>query len=1192
MKFLYKVKAGLWETYIHNYKVLHSQGTRVYRSSLIRIMKLTVLIFLVATLQVVAEASFAQQISIQKKNATLLEVLQTIRTQTGYLYVCDLEMLKKAQKVSLDVKNASIKDVLDECFANQLLTYQLVDKTIIVKKREPESSISKPESFYKQPQPSSYSTIDRPGLTLSLDKIQLVQNADISITGKVIDEKEEALPGVNVVVKGTQTGTTTDAGGNFKINVPNRNSILKFSSVGFQSQEVQVGNKSRIDLKMVVDNKVLEEVVVVGYGELKKSDFTGAASKVSLEGAQERPYASFDGALQGRVAGVQITANTGTPGGEMTFRVRGSTSTTGDNQPLIVVDGFPLVTDNSMITAGSEGTITDIRGASGLSIINPNDIESIEVLKDASATAIYGSRGANGVIMITTKRGKNGRDKVEYSSRMDFGDKPRDMGLLSTREFMDLWNEAYRNTNPNATKPYFTALDYATMPDINWQDLVLQKSFGQTHSLTLSGGNPKMKYSVFGSYADLDGSVKYASNFKRGTMRLNLDREVSTRFKFGVSVSGEMIKNQAVGQSNSNGNVNGSIINALLTAPLNNPYDAYGDLVNLRGANGGGNPLTLIMNVKDITNTYHFNINNNATFQILNGLTANARVGLDYKRIQRNMYQPMDTRIGLASKGYAYSGEGDQLSYLSDLTLNYSNTIGKHRLNAVGGFSHQDWQLRNYASVTTGFASDQLTYYAPQSANTVQTPVGKFEKSALNSFLARIAYSYDERFLLTLTGRSDGSSRLAAGHKWATFPSVGVGWNIHNEKFMKSVSSISNLKLRGSWGISGNQSVPIGASQYKYTYSKYSFNQSVTTGYNLSTIGNPELGWENTAQVNIGLESGFVNNRFMFNVDLYKKRTTNLLFNRAIPDYTGFSYLQTNGGIIENRGVEFEAKAVAMQKAVTWNISGNLSINRNKVLDLGGMNDLFGPIFNASMGKNQFWTIARVGNPIGVFYGYKVDGIYQTPAEVDAGPADPNKVQGGWKFLDISGPDGVKDNKITTDDMTIMGNPYPKFTYGLTNDLAFKGLSLSVFIMGSQGNDILNMYRIQTDALTVTTNPPNTTREVYNNRWTGPGTSNKYPKPLFVNNRFYQRPNNTIVEDGSFIKLKTVTLSYELPARMIKGIQKLRVYVTGTNLFVITKYTGFDPEINSYGFNSMAQGFDLGSMPQIRSYSAGVTLGF
>ncbi|WP_158552684.1 SusC/RagA family TonB-linked outer membrane protein [Spirosoma telluris] len=551
-------------------------------------MKLTVLIFLVATLQVVAEASYAQQVSIQKKNATLLEVLQTIRKQTGYLYVCDLEMLKKAQKVSLDVKNASIKDVLDECFANQLLTYQLVDKTIIVKKREPESPISRPESLYKQPQPPSlYSTIDGPGLTLFLDKVPLIRNADIAITGKVTDEKDEALPGVNVVLKGTQTGTTTDAGGNFKINVPNRNSVLIFSSVGFQSQEVQVGAKTRIDLKMVVDNKALDEVVVVGYGELKKSDFTGAASKVSLEGAQERPYASFDGALQGRVAGVQITANTGTPGGEMTFRVRGSTSTTGDNQPLIVVDGFPLVTNNSMITAGSEGTITDIRGASGLSIINPNDIESIEVLKDASATAIYGSRGANGVIMITTKRGKNGRDKVEYSSRMDFGDKPKDMGLLSTREFMDLWNEAYRNTNPSATKPYFTALDYATMPDINWQDLVLQKSFGQTHSLTLSGGDPKMRYSAFGSYADLDGSVKYASNFKRGTMRLNLDREVSTRFKFGVSVSGEMIKNQAVGQSNSNGNVNGSIINALLTAPLNNPYDAYGDLVNLRGANGG-----------------------------------------------------------------------------------------------------------------------------------------------------------------------------------------------------------------------------------------------------------------------------------------------------------------------------------------------------------------------------------------------------------------------------------------------------------------------------------------------------------------------------------------------------------------------------------------------------------------------------
>lgn len=1144
-------------------------------------------VFITASFLTAHASGFSQTVTLSGKDLSLARVFSAIKKQTEYVVFSNKELLSEAKPVSVSVKDMALPEFLDLILKDQPFTAYIDNKTIVLY-RKSAVKIS-PQLSLQEPSPV------------------------LNISGQIVDLNNAPVAGATITESPGTAATSADENGKFTLNNVPDNALLVISCVGFTPLTLRVSGGSiavsdkqfgaqlvsavpgSLLIRLRPADKKLDDIIVVGYGVMKKSDFTGSASKVSLEGAQERPYASFDGALQGRMAGVHITSNTGTPGGEMTFRVRGSTSTTGDNQPLIVVDGFPLETGNSIITAGSEGTILDVRGASGLSIINPNDIESIEVLKDASATAIYGSRGANGVIMITTKRGKSGRDKIEYSARFDFGEKPKEMDLLSTKEFMDLWNEAYRNSNPNATKPYFTALDYQTMPDINWQKLVLQRSFGQTHSVSFSGGDQKMRYSLFGSYSDLDGSVRYASNFKRGTMRFNFDREVSKRFKMGLSTATEMIKNQAVGQGNSNGNVNGSIINALLTAPLNNPYDAYGDLVNLRNANGGGNPLTLVKNVKDITNTYHVNVNTNAAFQIVDGLSLNARLGIDYNRLQRNMYQPMDTRIGLANKGYAYSGEGDQLSRLSDLTMNYNNTLGKHRINSVAGFSHQDWQVRNYASVTTGFASDQLTYYAPQSANTVQTPVGKYERSALNSFLARVAYSYDERYLFTLTGRADGSSRLAPGHKWALFPSVGIGWNVHNESFMKrGKSALSTLKLHGSWGISGNQSVPIGASQYTYTYSKYSFNQTVTTGYNLRTIGNSELGWENTSQINFGVESGFYNNRLSLSVDVYRKLTTDLLFNRAIPDYTGFSFLQTNGGKIENRGLEIEMKGTLVRKShLTWNLSANFSMNRNKVLDLGGIDDLFGPIFNASMGKNQFWTVARVGQPIGAFYGYLVDGIYQTPEEVAAGPQDPNKVQGGWKFVDIAGPNKTgKDNKITTDDMTIMGNPYPDFTYGITNDITLGQFSASVFIMGSQGNDILNMYRIQTDALTVTTNPPNTTREVYYHRWTGPGTSNKYPKPLFINNRFYQRPNNTLVEDGSFVKLKSVTVSYELPAKTIRAFQKLRVFVTGNNLFVITKYTGFDPEINSYGFNSMSQGFDLGSMPQIRSYSAGITLGF
>lgn len=1122
-------------------------------------MKISLFLVLIGTLQMLAENSYSQsaRLTLDMKSVTIKDVLSRIEEQSKFYFLYDNGLIDVYKKVDIAVKDERLDVILNKLFGDGKVKIDIKDRHIILTPTEVHAS----------------------------QQTKLV-------SGKVSDPSGAPLPGVSVLIKGTTIGAITNTEGVYNLPRVPANATLIFSFIGMKTQEIQVGGSSTINVTLKEESVGIEEVVAVGYGTMRKSDFTGVAGKVKVEGVEERPYTNVDGALQGRIAGVQITANTGTPGGEMTFNIRGATSTSGDNQPLFVVDGYPIETSNNMITLGAEGTTNDLRGAGGLSGINPSDIESVEVLKDASATAIYGSRAANGVVMITTKRGKAGRDKVEYNVRFDFSSAPPDLGLLNTKEFMDLYNEAYRNTNPTAAEPYYKASDYEKLPDINWQKLILQGSFGHTHSLNLSGGDPKMRYAVNASYTDLDGSVKYASNFKRGTMRVNLDREMSKKFSFGMSVAGDVIANQAVGQSNLNGNVNGSIINALLTAPVSNPYDEYGDLANLRNSNGGGNPLTLVKNVKDLTKTYHFNVNTNAVLTIINGLTVNARVGMDYRRIQRNQYQPRDTRIGMSSNGYAYSGEGDQRSYLGEYTTNYIKTFAKHRINAVAGFTHQEWQNRNYASVTKDFASDALTYYAPQTANQVETPQGRFQESAMNSWLARVGYSYDDRYMLMLTGRADGSTRLAPGHKWQSFPSVGIAWNMNNEAFMKRQQVISRFKVRGSWGISGNQSVGIGASQSVYGYAKYSFQQKVTTGYTISSMENPNLGWERTSQVNFGIETGYFNNRYTFTFDMYKKRTTDLLFSKAIPAYTGLTNLMTNSGIVENRGLEFEASAGIIQKKVKWTASGNLSINRNKVISLGGEDFMLGQYFNANIGATRFFTCAQVGRPIGVFYGYKVDGIYQTAEEVAAGPQDDYKRVGGWKWLDVSGPDGTPDGKVDASDQVVIGSPYPKFTFGLNNDISWKGISLSVFILGSQGNQILNMYRIMTDALAVTANPPNTTREVYEHRWTGPGTSNKYPIPLFNNDRFNKRPNDAIMEEGSYIKLKTVTLSYDLPVKRSHIIQKLRVFITGNNLLTITNYTGFDPEINSYGFNSMAQGLDLGSMPQVRSFSTGLIIGF
>lgn len=1132
-------------------------------------MKITTFFILIAAGSVFAKNTYSQntRLSIHLENATLHQVFDEIQKKSEFIIFYKDNQVDVNHSSTIDFNDATVDLILDEAFKSTDLGYKIIDRQIVILTDKLKDS------------PSALVTATN------------AEQQKKEISGTVKDSKG-TMPGVSVAVKGTTTGSITDIDGKFSLEVPTGAKTLVFSFVGMKAQEVAIGDKLSFSVILEEETIGLNEIVTVGYGVMRKSDFAGSSSKIKIDGAEERPVSTMEGLIQGRAAGVQVTANSGTPGGEMTFRVRGSTSTSSDNQPLIIIDGYPIETSNNILNAGIEGTINDQRGASGLAGISPSDIESVEILKDASATAIYGSRGANGVVMITTKRGKLGKEKIEYNVRLDFANKLKDLGLLSTTSFENMWNEAYRNSNPTSANPYFTSADYARNPDTRWQDMVLQNSFGQTHSLNISGGDPKMKYSINGSYADLDGPVKYASNFKRGTLRINLDREVSSIFNFGIGISGTSIANQAVGQSNANGNLNGNIINSIMTAPLANPYDQYGDLTMMRFNNGGGNPLTLIKNIKDLTKTYQFNINSHASLTILKGLTANLRVGMDYKRNQRNQYQPRDTRIGQGTNGFAYSAEGDDRNYLSDFTFNYNNNFGKHRINSMVGFSHQEWQSRSYANVTTGFASDMLGYYVPQASNKVQTPFGTFRENGMNSFISRLGYSYDDRYLMTLTGRSDGSTRLAEGHKWAYFPSVGIGWNMHNELFLKNQKILSQLKIRGSWGISGNQSVPIGASRTTYSYAKYSYNQNVSTGYILNAMGNPDLGWETTSQYNIGLESGFLNDRFTFNVDVYKKRTNDLLFNKQIPAYTGYSFLQTNGGIIENKGLEFEIGAKVLKKKLIWNVSANLSMNRNKVLDLGGAQIMYGPAFNGNMGKNQAWTIAKIGEPIGIFYGYKIDGIYQTAAEVAAGPTDPTKFQGNWRFVDVSGPAGVKDNKITPDDMTKTGDPNPNFTYGITNNLSYKGFSLSAFIMGSQGNDILNMYRIQTDALTVNSNPPNTTNEVYNQRWTGPGTSTKYPMPLFVNNRFGQRPNNTLVENGSYIKLKTVTIAYDVLLQKKKYFEKLRIFITGNNLFCITKYSGFDPEINSYGFNSMSQGLDLGSMPQVRSFSSGILIGF
>jgi TonB-linked SusC/RagA family outer membrane protein len=1016
------------------------------------------------------------------------------------------------------------------------------------------------------------------------------QKKDLS--GTVKDETGLPLPGVSVVVMGTTIGTITDANGQFKLSVPGDAKTLIFSFIGMKSQEIPITRKTIFSVVMEEVSIGLEEVVAIGYGTIRKSDLTGSVAKVTNERSAETTNSSMEQMLQGKAAGVQIIQNTGAPGEGMTFLVRGANSMSGNNQPLVVLDGYPLESGDAATSIGSSATFftADAPAGNALAGINPNDIESVEILKDASATAIYGSRGANGVILITTKRGKSGRDKIEYTFRSDVSFLRKQIDVLHSQDYMNFANEAYINSAKEI--PYTPEFFDGRYPDNDWQSMIFQTSFSQDHQLSISGGDKDMKYAIIGGYTDLEGIVKYSSRFKRGSVRVNLDRNIGNRLKIGTNITGSMTYNEAVLQSPSDASgINASpILGALFGRPIQTAYNEDGSV----NTSFQGNPLTVLKLNTIETNVKSLLFNAFGILIITKDLSFKINGGTNLNYSNRDMYYPRGTYTGNQLQGSAYKGDVLNQNFLLENTLIFNKTIRKkHRISAVAGYTYQNWLQRRLGITVSGFANDHLTFYNLGAGNVVSKPNTLYQEYALSSFLGRANYTFNDRYMFTFSVRSDGSTRLAEGHKWATFPSLALGWNVHKEAFMKDIKAISELKLRGSYGISGNQSVNVGQTQSYYTTVPSLVNSSSVTGYYQGNLGNNQLGWETTSQLNLGLNLGLLANRFTFGFDYYQKRTTDLLLSAPLPGSSGFNNIMMNSGETKNWGYEFELGAVILKGPVKWNVSGNLSINRNEVVSLGDYSSIYGPRF-AIYTQNSNWHIAMPGYPIGSFYGYKLDGIYQTQEEIDNGPKETvSGIEPGlWKFKDVSGPEGKPDGIINTDDLTIIGNPYPDFTFGITNNLSYKNFSLSFFIMGTVGNDLLNMNNYILTGMDMTKSPNNLTVEAYNNRWTGPGTSNFYAKPTASVSAFYNRANDAIVEDGTFYRLKNLTLSYDIPVKKLNVFSSLKVFATGTNLITITNYSGFDPEISSRGRNAMSPGVDLGAIPQLKSYSFGLTMNF
>lgn len=1006
-----------------------------------------------------------------------------------------------------------------------------------------------------------------------------------NITGNVSDANGEAIIGATIILEGASTGTISDINGKFNLNVPENGKLL-ISFVGYTKQIVPVSGKTNLKIILVEDTKILDELVVVGYGTIKKSDLTGSVTSLKAENTEEKAYSSIEQMMQGRVAGVQIVQNTGALGGGMTFSVRGANSISGDNQPLVVIDGYPVESGTVSVNTGAEATFSgDAPGMNALSMLNPNDIESIEILKDASATAIYGSRGANGVVMVTTKKGKEGRDKVEYSFRTDLSYLPKKLDVLSNDEYLAYSNEAYMDRSDGTYLYDQKSLNLYGGVNTNWQELIFKTGVSTNHQLNLSGGDKKMKYSLALGYLGQEGIVKNTS-YDRGTFRLNFSKEVNSKFKFGFNVGGNMSLNKSVNQATTNSDVAASVVNAALrTPPIYEAYDDTSD--DIAYVTGITNPLILITKADDQSRSTQIMVSGVADYLFTPNLTFRVRIGANNSSALRQYYMPRGTYLGDIRSGYAYSGNRKNFDYLTEYTLSYNKTINrKHSINAVGGYTWQSWINRTDGVSVSGFPNDNFTYYNLSSGSTLTKPVNTTTEWSLASFLGRINYTYDKRYMVTVTARADGSTRLAKGKKWDLFPSVAAGWNMHNERFMKSQKTINELKLRVSYGQSGNQSIGVGSTLGRYDYTTGVINQGVSTVYYPANMANPNLTWENTEQINAGFDLALWRSRVTFSFDIYSKKTTALLINLPIPASTGFTTYVNNAGDVENKGLEFDLGAKILTGKFQWKANGNISFNRNKILAFDGkMNSFAGIAFGTVNG--QPLHIAKIGYPIGSFYGYKISGIYQTQEEVNNGPIGPvNPQPGSFKFVDISGPQGKPDGLISSYDRTIIGNPYPDFIFGITNDFNWRRFSLNVFIQGSIGQDVINTNRFYLDALTKTVGS-NVSKVAYDNRWTGPGTSDKYPAARSNTQPFEGLFTDFIVEDGSFVRLKNVTLSYNFDLKRLKLIQALKVFVTGSNLLTLTKYTGYDPEVNSRGENSMTPGVDSGGIPQFRSFSAG-----
>jgi TonB-linked SusC/RagA family outer membrane protein len=984
------------------------------------------------------------------------------------------------------------------------------------------------------------------------------------VTGKILDEAGKPIPGVSVVLKSTTTGTISNGDGAYTLSV-SQDAILVFSAISYESQEVAVNGQSTIDVVMKPSSKLLNEVVVVGYGTQSKKAITGAVLTLTSKELQDIPVAQMTQKLQGKLAGVQILQTTGRLGEGMSVRIRGQASITAGNQPLYVVDGFPITGD--------------------INVLNPDEIETISVLKDAASTSLYGSRASNGVVMITTKRAKSGQTTVGVNAYYGIQKIPSQgiPQLMDAREWAQFRKEIYLENNRAVPVEFQNPEQYSE--GTNWYKLITRTAPIQSYSVSISAGKDKLSTSAVLSFFNQEG-VLINSNYKRFNARINTEYAINDKVRVGLNIA--PVFSRTGGRPTDGGPfTSGSLFtSALVSSPLAPAINPDGSLPVTAVSPGTlANPNWYRVAKEADATTKNNRLLSTAylEYAFLKEFTFKTTLNAELGQVLFSNFVPSTSaatnQAVPRASGDLTVNNNQFTTWLSENMLTYKKSFGNHDLEVLGGFSAQRFRSDISNVTATNFPNDIVRTL---SAATTFTPTSDIQEWSLLSYLARINYNYKGKYFLTASVRRDGSSRFGADNKWGNFPSLSAGWIVSDEEFMAGIKAISLLKLRSSYGETGNNNIG------NYTYyanvsalnagstNNYVFNNTLVAGNAVTTLANSTLGWEKTRQFDVGLDLGVLNNRLTFGYDYYTKTTDGLLFNVPVPTYTGFTNFIANIGKIKFWGHEFTVSSQNTVGEFKWNTDFNISFNRNIVQQLGTA--------NAALGGGTSRNITKVGEPIGMLWGYVFNGIYMTKADYDASPKFQTSNVGTVKMKDVNG-DGV----ITVDDRTIIGNPNPDFIFGITNSFSYKKLDLSIVAAGSVGNDIMNTALEYTDNLDGVFN----VNKAAIRRWKSeqdPGDG-LYPRTLAGTTGLFRNANSNWVTDGSFLTIKNITLGYNVPFKERKHIRNLRLYASVQQALILTKYQGSNPEVNTGGADPLQQGLDQGAYPVPRTFTFGINLG-